>query len=447
MASVNLICSGVDTLNISWAGANSSYPIASPVGTSADSPNKYGGLPLKTGSNAESYFYILFDTSSVPENATIDSVTGNISIYETTTVTSRTSSRYSQLTSGTTKKGTSTSFSHSSTATVSIDGGGGWTREDISDLRIYTYLKRNTSNATSTTTVYWRGADVTIGYTEDSGIKHTVTITAKDITVDELSAEVKEGNSYTVTIRDGSVNSIIDNGLDVKNQLVTKTVDTSGTASSNPTTYTTSGSVRGTNYQNAVGKGSDNTASGNDYCQSSDSTANIIYSFDFSAIPENAVIDSVSVTVGGHLESTSNSSEVARLQLYSGDTAKGGQVSFASTSKQVITMETGTWTRAELQDAKLQFTIGYYGGLVNGVDFVVNYSIPSTGGDVYYVYTIASVNEDHEILINVGEVSTNLRVKIDGVYKKVTKIYCKVNGVYVEKSVDDLPSGNIKWVT
>lgn len=448
MASTNLICSGVDTSNISWAGSNSSYPITNPVGTSASNANKYGGLPLKTGSNAESYFYVLFDTSSIPQDAIINTVTGQISIYETSTVTSRTSARYSQLASGTTKKGNSTSFSHTSSATVSIDGGSDWTRDEISDLRIYSYWKRNTSNTTSTTTAYWRGADVTIEYTEDSGKKHKVTITAKDVVVDEYSAEIQEKKDYTIYIRKGSVNDITDNGKDVLDKIVEKkdsgeSVD----AISYPTSYTiSSGSVNGTKYQNAIGQSSSNTATGNDYSSSSGSTATIMYSFDFSSIPDVATIESVSVVVGGHLESTSSSSEKAELQLYSGSTKKGTSSSFSSTSKELITMDAGLWTREELQNAKLAFTIGYYGGLVNGVDFKVKYSIAG-GGDKYYIYTIYSITEDHVVLINVGgDKATPLRLKVDGTYKKIKKIFRKENGVYVEKAIDDIPKNNIRLI-
>lgn len=140
-----------------------------------------------------------------------------------------------------------------------------------------------------------------------------------------------------------------------------------------PASYSTSGTINGTRYRNCIGKGSATTASGSDYA-SRNSNATITYSFDFSSIPENAVIESVDVKVGGHAESTSNSARKSDLQLYSGSTAKGSKSAFTSTSKQIITMSAGTWTRAELQSAKLAFTIGYYGGLVNGVDFTVTYS-------------------------------------------------------------------------
>ena len=147
--------------------------------------------------------------------------------------------------------------------------------------------------------------------------------------------------------------------------------------SSYPVSYTTSGSLRGTNYQNAVGKGADTAAvSGNDYCSSRNSYANIYYAFDFSEIPSGANIVSVECQVKGHAENTSQSTERARCQLYVGtSTAKGSYSDFTSTSAQTLTLTTGTWTYDEVQDMRLCFIVGYYGGLVNGATVTVTYEV------------------------------------------------------------------------
>lgn len=147
--------------------------------------------------------------------------------------------------------------------------------------------------------------------------------------------------------------------------------------SSYPVSYTTSGSLRGTNYQNAIGKGADTAAaSGNDYCSSRNSYAYVYYTFDFSSIPNGANIISVACQVKGHAENTSQSSERARCQLYVGtSTAKGSYSNFTSTSAQTLTLTTGTWTYEEVQDMTLCFTMGYYGGLVNGATVTVTYEL------------------------------------------------------------------------
>lgn len=161
---------------------------------------------------------------------------------------------------------------------------------------------------------------------------------------------------------------------------------TTATATSYPVSYTTSGSINGTRYKNAIGKGADTAAvSGNDYSNGgSSSTAHIDYAFEFDGIPEDATIDSVSCQVKGHLENTSRS--VATLQLYAGSTAKGTQSKFTSTSAQTVTVTAGSWTRSEIDSMVLRFTIGYYGGLVNGATVTVTY----TWDDVRYHVTISN---------------------------------------------------------
>lgn len=154
--------------------------------------------------------------------------------------------------------------------------------------------------------------------------------------------------------------------------------------SSYPTAYNTSGTINGTRYRNAIGKGADTAAvSGNDYSNGgSSSTAYIEYSFEFEEIPDSAEIVSVECQVKGHLENTSRST--ANLQLYAGSTAKGSVSKFTSTSAQTVTLTTGTWIRSEIDSMKLRFTIGYYGGLVNGATVTVTYSYNSI------TYTVTS---------------------------------------------------------
>lgn len=184
----------------------------------------------------------------------------------------------------------------------------------------------------------------------------------------------------------------------------------STTVTKYPAAYSASGTINGTRYKNCIGKPSSTTASGNDYAKGSGNTATITYTFDFSDIPSGATIESVEVKVGGHAEnSTYNNVKKCELQLYSSDTAKGEMTHFTSTSKQVLTMIPGDWTWDELQNAQLRVTIGYYGGLVNGVDFTVTYS---EGGG--------------------GDTTTRLRMKVNGTYKKVVRIFQKVDGHYIE---------------
>lgn len=203
----------------------------------------------------------------------------------------------------------------------------------------------------------------------------------------------------------------------------------SASVMSNPTAYDVSGSISGTHYQQCIGQGLDNTVSGSDYASSSGSTAHIDYSFDFSDIPAGAAIQSVSVQVKGHCESTSSSSEVATLRLYSGSTAKGSEAEFTSTSDQTITMTAGTWTQAELQSAILRFTIGYYGGAISGAEWTVTYELDG------YVYTISNVVADHALVFAAAS-TTSLYVKQGSTWAAVQSAYVKRNGAWQAVALD-----------
>lgn len=185
------------------------------------------------------------------------------------------------------------------------------------------------------------------------------------------------------------------------------------TYTSHATAYTTTGGINGSRYKNAVGKTSSTTVSGNDYASSSGNTATITYSFNFSSIPAGSRIESVSVVVGGHCENTSKST--ATLQLYANTTAKGSQAKFTSTSHQAVTMTPGTWTRDELQNAKLTFTMGYYGGVIGGIDFTVTYSTKNFGS------------------VRIGgawKEIDNMWVRIGGAWKEVDSIYTRIGGAW-----------------
>lgn len=202
--------------------------------------------------------------------------------------------------------------------------------------------------------------------------------------------------------------------------------------SSYPTAYTTSGSINGTRYKNAIGKGANTSAvSGNDYASgNSSSKAYIYYSFEFEGIPEDATIDSVSCKVKGHLENSSRST--ANLQLYAGSTAKGSASKFTSTSAQTVTLTTGTWTRSEIDELQLRFEIGYYGGLVNGATVTIEYSY----NDIKYTITIENSTTANVTAnpteVSPGHSSTVRADSVDGL--KITDNGTDVTSSFVERT-------------
>lgn len=396
----------------------------------------YATINLKTGSGATTYTYWLFDTSSIPEGSTINSVTCTAKCYINSTRSSYITTRQIQMFTGTTAKGSATTVANSTTV-LNLNSGT-WTLDELRDARVRVYAVRGTSN--TSTTYYFRfyGATLNVNYTfEGIAYEFNASSNVDGVTISPTSQEVLEGEEISFTI-EGDINNVVvtDNGNDITSQLVEKQYATGGTESYYPSSYTTSGNISGTYYQQAVGKGSNATSTtGNNYCSSSDSAAYISYKFDTSAIPSNAIITSVACSVKGHCESTSNSSEVARVQLYAGSTTKGSSTDFTSTSDQVVNLTTGTWTRSEIDNLTLRFTIGYYGGNVSGATLTITYDIPGSGG-TYYEYTLTNVDDDHTIVISNSE---KILIKINGVWTAANKIYYKQQDTFIEIDLKNLP--------
>lgn len=284
------------------------------------------------------------------------------------------------------------------------------------------YVKR--SNRNTTGYFYCYGAEIEVDYTIP--VYHTVTLSNNTSAQASISdANPVEGDDVIVSI--DTLNNIVvkDNNVDVTNQFVQGATETiSKTAES----QTHSGIQSGSSYaEYAIGNTAEDPYNSTSNMYASD-TGYVDYAFDFSDIPAGATIQSVSVKVYGHRESsTTDSSHIANVQLMSGSTNKGSDEDFTSTSNQLITISNpGTWTRAELQNAVLRFTVGYYGGLVCGITWSVTYEVDG------YIYTISNITTDHVIIVSSGGTSLPVRVKVNDVWITPTKIYSKQSGVWTE---------------
>lgn len=126
----------------------------------------------------------------------------------------------------------------------------------------------------------------------------------------------------------------------------------------------------------------------------SGATTYIYFTFDFSSIPAGATINSVSCSAKAYINTTNSSRITTRqIQLYSGTTAKGS-ASTVSNSTYAFNMTAGTWTRDELQNARIRLygvrgtsntTSGYYFRFY-GATFTVDYSVEGTA------YTIGATS-------------------------------------------------------
>lgn len=375
--------------------------------TSAVTGNDYAS---SNGSTADIYYS--FDFSSIPEDAEITSVSCTVKGHCENT---RNSTAKLRMYAGNTEKGSERSFSSTSAQTLTLTVGT-WSRSEIDSMRL------------RFTIGYYgglvNGVTVIVNYKYDST---TWSITINNQTSVSASAsdiEPHQGKDVEISVDSIDGITITDNGNDVTSQFVKGQSDTE---SAFPISYEVGGSIHGTYYQQAIGKGSDTAdTTGSDYfstTQGASGSTYIDYYFDFSAIPSNATLKTVSVTVKGHAEDLSQTREIARCQLYSGSVAKGEPLDFEEETDMVYSLTTGEWARAELDDAKLRFTIGVYGGRLSGATWTVTYEVDG------YVYIISSVSEDHTITIMV---SSSLYLKVSGNYKVVMTAYRKENGAWVE---------------
>ena len=161
----------------------------------ADSEN-YATVYLVRGVSVETFFYLTFDFSSIPANASI------------TSVVARTKGRCSGTANGLSfrqvrgyigdnTKGYSSNLT-ASDQTITLDlGNGGFTRESLQNFTIRWYAKRssNSSQANYSLYFYIYGADVTVTYEYDDGSGTGSGVSTKENGVwNEASAVYKKIN-------------------------------------------------------------------------------------------------------------------------------------------------------------------------------------------------------------------------------------------------------------
>lgn len=385
--------------------SNTSYlSISNPSNMYTDTDSTSYATVTNSQTGTTSYYLYIrgFNFDEIPSDAIVSSFTVKLKASESGGSTS-TSYRPYLCNNATALTNAYSNVLSTSVQTLTFDCSETW--ETIkgygSNFGIRLNCRRNSRNTQATFNIY--GAEIEVNYTIP--VPHNITTSVSgDGTIDPSGTTVAyEGNSFSVNIYpdiDGSDITIMDNGVDRSGDIALKPNENTVTAV--PSSYTTTGSINGSYYQSAVGKGSDATdTTGNNYCSSNGSTAYVNYSFGALDIPSDATITKVECSVKGHCESTTQSSEVAQCQLYAGSTAKGSVTDFTTTSDSVINLDCGDWTRSELDSLVLRFTIGYYGGNVSGATLSVTYEIQSSGSNAY-VYTIEDVTEDHDIIITIG---------------------------------------------
>lgn len=427
--------------------------------TNVDSTS-YGRV--STTSTSSRYIYLKgFNFGAIPSNAVVNSFTIKYKAYETTLSTS--SSYYPRLCNNTTTiTGTASGALTTSVKTFSFTGvTASW--ETISgygsNFAVRFTVRRSGNSGTGY--LYLYGVEIEVDYTVPNPRTITSTLTGNGTISPSGSVTTYDGEEYTLTITPTNKSdevTVKNNGTDVTEDLIVHHTGgtsssqstasgsgvTTGFARSNSQFYRGNSSTTGDNWlRYAIGYTAESPYStsntSNTYCKdgTNDATTEgwMNYPFDFSSLPADAEVTSVTVKVYGAAESTSETARHADVSLWCGSTQKGTTQQFSSTSNTTMTIsDPGEWTREDLQDAWLRFGVGYYGGRILGITWTVNYT---TGGTVsHYTYTY-TVDGDATIAVTIGSAPTptnTIYFKNNGTWTAATKVYKKINGSWVQQT-------------
>ena len=417
-----------------YAVSNSSYlsvSNASNMYNNTDNTSSYATVTNSRQSTTSYYLYIRgFNFNSIPAGAEITSFTIKLRGYESGLSTS--TSYAPRLANGTSALANTTASSTlgTSSSVITIPTGA-LTWDQIanygSNFTIMVYVRRSNSNTTGY--AYIQGAEIEIEYDIPNYYSVTATSAVNEVTVSPGSQSIHEGYSATITIDTDDLSDYIitDNDIDVTSNCVRHQTEASAQSltfipssfdSTNSVYNTTAGDsgngVYSTNYiNNGLTDHTSSTRCALYTVQGSGSQSYMYYNFDCSSIPANVTINSVSCQLkAGTQGSSYYSSYIA--QLSTGTTLKGSSTSVtgSNSSPSTVTINGGTtWTRAELNNIKIKFTVTRGSSNTTtdstfsffGATLTVNYT-PIIEDSYYYTYTINSVEEAHVILLDMAGV-------------------------------------------
>lgn len=428
-----------DTTNHAWySTSNLSNGYADSTSTT------YAQINLTRNADAETYIYWLFPAlSSIPANASIDTVTCKCKCSISSVNASRVASRQAQLYTGTTAKGTAYNVQNS-TNVFTITAGTSWTRAELQNLKIRLYAKRGTSNVTTSYYFRFYGADVEVLYYYN-GTLYSITATSNvsGVNIVPASKELFAGETTSVLLDSNTDIIVTDNNADVTSSLVRTQNPTCKTIPTSCTDYTFEENA---SYPISNGFANITSATNGARFKLTATEQYASYSFDTSVIPSNATIVSVSCQYRARLASNISGTLTKKIQLYSGSTAKGNSqdlLYYAASKVPVKTIENaGTWSASEIRDARIRITGMYnttstYNLEFYGAELTVIYTISG----YVYVYTMSNLAADHVILVKSPGPDYDIRVKQNGVWVQATKVLVKNNGSWVEASAIKAKSG------
>lgn len=220
----NFPCVGCDETNFhlastTWSSnfTSSTHPYDN-LKTVASSTT-YATINVDKTKSSTSYFYALFDFSSIPNRATITNTIGKIRLYSSGNYVSNRDIRWC-IGDINTPLRTSQNYSTSSNPTaITLEPlQSGISVQDLNNVKCYVRYLRSTRNDNTQRYIYMYGADVTVDW-EETLFEFTCNSSVQGVGM--TSGETTSGGSYTATITGiSNISSVVikDNGVDVTSQ-------------------------------------------------------------------------------------------------------------------------------------------------------------------------------------------------------------------------------------
>lgn len=415
-----------DTSRYAYASVNSSYPLSTAVGKGS-SNTTYAQWNLKTGSQAESYVFYKFDCSSIPADATINSVACSAKAYCSNTNTQRVATRTMQLFANTTAKGSAVTYSSASELNITC---GTWSRTELNNCYIRIYAKRGTNNTTTTYYTRFYGATLTVTYTYNA-VTYTITssVSGEGTISPSGNTEVASGEEYSLVITpaDSSAEiSVKDNGVDVTSKLV------DAPSGDQYSVTQKSGATYGfqQNYDSNCREGwwqSTNKAKA-----SSASVATVSFNV--------AKTTAVTVRCICYAESTYDYFLVGPMDGSLNTNASADSNAVFTTKNNSSTNEQ-TYTFNNVAAGSHSFDVKYFKDSYtdsnwDSAQFIIEMS-PSNGASGSKMYILTEVSGNHTIAVTIGGSGSEVLIKVDGVWKQA-EAFKKVNGSWEPISASDI---------
>jgi len=416
-----------DTSHYSYASISSSYPITNAYTDS--SSTSYCQVNWTTGQNAESYVYLKFSGfDAIPANATIKTVTAKAKGYVSTTNNSRVTSRQMQLASGTTLMGSALTMSNS-TSEQTFSSVGTWTRALLQDAGIRYYVKRGTSNTSSSYNFRMYGATMTVTY-EWQETTYTITVSnSTSATVTANPAEVVSGESSEIKASTITGITVKDNGTDITSSFTQRTEPSSSYSVVNVGTY--GFALNSNSYYESNNKGIDKSAA---VCRV-DFYVPVAATITFTFI--NYAEQGYDFGVFGNID----------VSLSNNYYAAGSGGATITDSSYKLACNTSTYNKSTAQTLTYSMTSGNHSIWVkyskddgtSSYNDTLQFKVAITLDEpytptTYYGYDLTNVSADHTILVTGGSNPDKIYFKSNGSWVAATKVYKKISGSWVEQS-------------